>query len=291
MKALTPAFHVQQIQGFAIHVLRSEEMELAVAPELGAKIISLKNLRTQREWLWHPQGPLKLFKNQPHDEFSASPLVGMDECLPTIAACAWRERPLPDHGELWNRSWTVDAAAWQNGVLTTRMKLKCSPLVFERTIELRGQEAVMDYTLNNLSSSTEQYIWALHPLLRLMEGDALELPESTRARLPSATWLDDLSASPARNCAKIFARPVVDAWAAVKNEAQGDRLEFAWDAKDHNTLGLWLTRGGWHGHHHFAIEPTNADDDSLAVAAARGACGSIAARSSAQWRISLRVGL
>jgi hypothetical protein len=54
MKALTHSFAVRQQQGFAIHVLKNEEIEIAVVPELGARIISLMNLRTGREWMWHP---------------------------------------------------------------------------------------------------------------------------------------------------------------------------------------------------------------------------------------------
>src|ERR1700690_4239136 len=100
MKALTQNSAIRQIQGFSVHVLNNEDVELAVVPELGAKIISLRNLRTGREWLWHPLDKVKLFKNHPGDEFCGSPLAGIDECLPTILPCAWRGRELPDHGEV-----------------------------------------------------------------------------------------------------------------------------------------------------------------------------------------------
>ena len=118
------SFTVTEFQGFTVYTLQSDKVALAVVPELGAKIISLKDLRTQREWLWHPDDNLELFINQPHDVFSDSPLVGMDECLPTILPCTWRGRKMPDHGEVWNRSWEVDYDAWQLGVLKTTIKLK-----------------------------------------------------------------------------------------------------------------------------------------------------------------------
>ena len=140
MKVLTNNFAVRREQGFEVYSLENEEIELAVVPELGAKIISLKNLRTGREWLWHPQGGLKLFRNCAGDEFSESPLVGIDECLPTIAPCSWRERKLPDHGELWSLPWDVDDEAWENGILKTGVQLRISPFEFERTIELHGNE-------------------------------------------------------------------------------------------------------------------------------------------------------
>jgi hypothetical protein len=57
-----------------------------------------------------------------------------------------------------------------------------------------------------------------------------------------------------------------------------------------NTLGLWLSRGGWHGHHHFAIEPTSGNHDALAVAAGGKYCGNRAAHAALAWNLSLHVG-
>src|SRR5438445_361846 len=95
-------------QGFEVFILSNQEVELAVVPELGARIISLKDVRTGREWLWHPAGRRKLFRNRTGDNFERSPLVGLDECLPTIAPCSWQERDLPDHGEVWAAAWSLD---------------------------------------------------------------------------------------------------------------------------------------------------------------------------------------
>jgi len=282
----------RQFQGFTVYVLANETVELSVVPELGAKIISLKNRRTHREWLWHPKAGLRLFKNRLHDDFSSSPLVGTDECLPTILPCVWQGRDLPDHGEVWHRPWQVDADAWQNGGLATTIPLGISPLVFQRTIELHGNEIRCRYQLSNLSTTEEHYVWALHPLLRLVAGDDLELPSSTRALFNGENWIDTpASAAPPKNCAKVFACPVREGWAAIKNETQGDRLEFAWDPVENNALGLWLNRGGWHGHHHFAIEPTNANHDSLVVAAGRNRSGAVPANGSVAWQLRLRVGM
>jgi galactose mutarotase-like enzyme len=291
MTTLTKHFTTRQVQGFVVYVMNNGEVELVVVPELGAKIISLKNLRTRREWLWHPKDNLKLFKNRPSDDFSTSPLAGMDECLPTISPCSWQGRELPDHGEVWNQPWKVDEDAWLKGVLTTSIHLKISPFVFERTIELHGNEARFGYKLSNLNSIEEPFVWAIHPLLRLAEGDELDLPSSTRALLNGAAWIDAItSAVPKTNCEKVFASPVSVGSAAINNEITGDRLEFAWEPSENKALGLWLTRGGWHGHHHFAIEPTNANDDSLVVANARKQCGTVAGNGSVAWQLSLKIG-
>jgi hypothetical protein len=137
----------------------------------------------------------------------------------------------------------------------------------------------------------EHYVWAIHPLLSLQPGDRLELPASTRALLNGASWPDTVAcAIPERTSAKVFAKPVSEGQAAIGNPTTGERLEFEWSPAENDTLGLWLTRGGWHGHHHFAIEPTNADTDMLELAAAKGRCGVLAAGDVSTWQIRLRLG-
>jgi len=291
MKALSHNSTVRRFQGFDVYHLSNEEVELAVVPELGAKLISLKDLRTGREWMWHPPGGLKLFRNRASDDFSCSPLAGMDECLPTISACSWQGVELPDHGEVWSAPWQVDAGAWENGMLKTSIRLKLFPFEFQRTIELVENEIQISYRLNNHSAEKKHFLWAVHPLLRLQAGDRLELPASTRALLDGAVWLDAVDAAvPEQGHAKIFAAPVSEGWSAVTNQNSGDRLEFNWNPGENNTLGLWLTRGGWHGHHHFALEPMNADTDALPLAVERNRCGEVAGSSSSSWQIRIRIG-
>src|SRR5690348_5920266 len=158
LKVLTNNSVVRREQGFAVYELSNSEVKLAIVPELGAKIISLKNVRTGREWMWHPHGELKLFHNPPGDDFSRSPLAGVDECLPTIAPCAWHGRELPDHGEVWSAEWDVDENAWKKGVLKTQIRLEISPFDFERTIELEGNTIRLNYRLSNRSTAPEEFL-------------------------------------------------------------------------------------------------------------------------------------
>ena len=282
---------VREVQGFRAYVLTSPKVRIMVVPELGARIISLKDLHTGREWLWHPDGERKLFRNSARDNFENSPLVGIDECLPTIAPCSWRQRALPDHGEVWSPAWSVDSSAWEQGQLRTTVRLGISPLEFERTIELRANEVHFSYRLKNRTATEELYLWAMHPLLRLQEGDELDLPGSTRALLDGASWVDALnSTKPAGDCEKVFAWGVREGRAAVRNPRTGDRLQFEWDVTKNNVLGLWMNRGGWHGHHHFALEPANGEPDGLAQAAERKRCGAVTAHGSAMWTVCIRVG-
>lgn len=290
LKVLTNNPVIRCEQGFAVYELANPEVKIAVVPELGAKIISLKNARTGREWMWHPQGELELFHNSPGDDFSRSPLTGVDECLPTIQPCIWRGRKLPDHGEIWSAEWELDENAWQKGALKTSVRLEISPFDFERTIELDGNTIQFSYRLTNRSGAPEQFLWAMHPLLRLEEGDRLVLPTSTRALCDGANWVDSVdSAVPEGNCSKLLAGPLTEGFSAIHNSKTGERFELEWSPAENNALGLWLTRGGWHGHDHFAIEPTNAGTEELSTAAGRNWCGIVPGSGIATWRVRLRI--
>jgi len=188
----------------------------------------------------------------------------------------------------------VDTGAWENGALRTTVRLKLSPLDFERTIELEEDEVRLCYQLSNWSAAEEFYLWAMHPLLHLQAGDQLKLPGSTRALLNGIAWLDAVNAAHLKlngNGDKVFASPLSEGFAAIQNQATGDRLEFEWNPSENGTLGIWLTRGGWHGHHHFALEPANGEPDALTTAVQRKSCGVVSARSSVSWQIILRVGV
>lgn len=290
MKVLANNVTVRREQGFAVYVLSNRDAEVAVVPELGARIISLKNRRSGREWMWHPAGGLTLFQNCPGDDFSNGPLVGMDECLPTIEPCTWRGRQLPDHGEVWTAAWNVDAEAWKSGVLKTSVRLSVSPFDFERAIELEENEIRLSYQLANRSPAPEYFLWAMHPLLRLQPDDRLVLPPSTRTLMNGATWIDAIDPDVRKgDSCKVLAGPLKAGFAAIRSGHTDDGLEFEWTPAENNGLGIWLTRGGWHGHHHFAIEPTNSGADALTTAVAREWCGTVDGASNTTWQVRVRI--
>jgi hypothetical protein len=130
----------------------------------------------------------------------------------------------------------------------------------------------------------------MHPLVPIYPGDALELTAETRELLANPPWLDSLefeNAQPA--CAKTFAGPLHEGRAAIKNQRSGDRMTFLWDTRLNNTLGVWLTRGGWNSHHHLALEPSNGWPDALADAGARNQCGLVPPRASLEWQVTIQI--
>ena len=281
---------VREIQGFEVYVLQNEHLEIGVVPELGAKVVSLINRRTGRDWMWRPAVECKLFRSRLGDDFANSTMTGWDECLPTIAPCAHRGRQLPDHGEIWSVPWQLDSESWRQAKVRTTVALPVSPFDFERTVALDGNAVRVDYRLRNRNGEPEEFLWAMHPLLPVFAGDALQLTPETRQHLSDEPWIDSLEFAPGQPaCAKRFAGPLREGRAAVGNAQSGDRIAFAWDTRLNDTLGLWLTRGGWNGYHHLALEPTNGCPDALEAASAQRRCGIVPAHSTLSWQIAIQV--
>lgn len=279
----------QTVQGFSTIGLRSVAAELLMVPELGGRVISLRNLKTGREWLWHQDRPDWLWANRSGDSFGVSPQAGIDECVPTVAPCNFRGRNIPDHGEVWYRKWELDQIALEKQVLKATMNLPISRMVFSRAIQIKDDTTFLfEYDLENLGPSEEPYIWSLHPLKTIMDGDVLELPdEVTSLRLDGGlgvpitrgdTWaypepfpgirLDrcQVPGQVDERCVKGFAGPLKSGRAAIRNTFLGDRLEIRWDTTAVPYLGLWINRG-LSGFHHAALEPCTGIPDSLAIAA------------------------
>ena len=119
---------------------------------------------------------------------------------------------------------------------------------------------------------------------------AEEQPLSHKYAMEIASWLAGMNLTTIQPaCIKTYAGPLREGRAAMVNSASGDRLTVFWDTRLNDTLGVWLTRGGWHGHHHVALEPSNGCPDDLLTAAARGRCGVISANATLDWKVAIQI--
>jgi hypothetical protein len=266
--------------------LRSDELEIVVLPEVGAKVYSLRNRCSGREWMWTPPEGATFEPLSLRTPFEQSSLVGADECLPTIAACTWRGRSIPSHGEAWSAVWEIDKLALTHGRLVTRLQLPVSPFWVERTIRVDGNKAIFDYALRNTDFVPQEFMWAFHPLMQIEEGDRLELPGISQLLSDSSIgvplggrgdmlpWpyptegvvLNQLDLGRPNAAVKLFTEEHAASSATIQNERTGDALRFDFDPQRVDTLGIWLTRGGWNGYHHLAVEPGIGAPDPLDVA-------------------------
>ena len=263
--------------GFEIHTLSNDALSLSIAPELGGRLVSLKDNNSGREWLdgWSPAGKRRIWQPTDPANFETGPGAGVDECFPTVLPCRIGRKSYPDHGDLWNRAPEFDRELAVRGVFRCFWKPGSVPVTFERRISIRGDKMLIDYRLENLADRNTPFLWAWHPLFTWKPGDQIRFPKSTATCLTgggdSLPWPEispgtDLSKAAfpkgATPAAKVFIAPKSKGVAEIHANS-GSTLRLTWPAELFPYAGIWITRGFWKGLHHWAVEPTNAPVDCL----------------------------
>lgn len=171
-------------------------VRVVVCPGLGARVLSLVDQWTGREWLVGGEPPdagpdgVAAAWAAPDAAYSGDVAFGWDECLPTIARCPDPAdpdgAPLRDHGDQWGRP--ADVAA-DGAVLAATWRGPGDRYRFTRRIRLDGPRVVAEYELENRADAELPVLWAMHPLLALEPGGCLEVEGLSSVRVADATGL------------------------------------------------------------------------------------------------------
>jgi galactose mutarotase-like enzyme len=302
-------------------------MRLAVLPELGGKIVSLRDIATDFDWLWHhPALPMR--RPMPGESYvEHHDTGGWDEILPTVDPCRvpgspWGDEPLTDHGVLWGRLWHAGSCDDQS--VSLQLHDAGLPIAMSRRIELAAGAGPLriDYELTNRTDQPLPFIWAAHPLIAIEPGMRIELPHrpdgSTMAtcvggacsmidtrsiplhtpfRWPHLGALD-LSMVPPRDAqplaVKIFTEPVMNPSITLTRPADRGSLTMTLHADHPHALGLWLNFGAWSGsgdapYFNAGIEPTTSPADRLDTALSAGSAAMLAPRATRRWSIAVHL--
>jgi len=111
-------------------------------------------------------------------------------------------------------------------------------------------------------------------------GDQLETAGFTRTLLMARPGIDAVASTiPENNSAKFLPRRVSEGWAAIGQSSHRLPAGVEWSPVENERFGI-VAHARWFGTviHHFAIEPTNANDDSLAVQPPGNHCGTVAGK-------------
>ena len=316
MKAIRPTtWH-----GRPAWALESDALRAVMVPEMGAKIVALRDRRTGCEWLvgpipGRPVGPVAY-----PAPFERQDMAGWDEMFPTIVACAYpgpgphHGTPLPDHGEAWQLPWAVIRS---QGELVLSLTGRALPYRLTRAASLPAPDALrLQYTLENLGTEPMPYLWAAHPQFIAGPGYRAILPPQvtevvntlpaswgwgppeTRFSWPEAATpegravrLDEAGPATLHRGRKLFAPPGArPSWAALRDERRGHWLRLEWDPAEVPYLGLWLDEGAVHTATVAAPEPSTGWYDSLALAWQKGQVCSVPALGTRRWSLTVRLG-
>jgi galactose mutarotase-like enzyme len=288
-------------EGFESTCVHTGLIELTLISELGGKISSLRDTRTNREWLW--RNPRYPYKRVPHGSsyIAEADTGGWDECFPSVSACSYPAEPwqgvaIQDHGELWSQVSELEIDEHEHDETITLLAGwhgVALPYTFTRTIRLFANSAVIrvNYEVVNNADQSMNYVWSIHPLLAIEPGMELHLPHSARFHVAGSIPQDLVSpeqniqypfAAPGLNfpampetsagCAiKIWSDPLPagEGWAAIR--ANDGELKMRWDVALLPQVAAWMNFGAWAAdggtpYYNLGLEPCIGAQDSLADA-------------------------
>ncbi|MFH5831753.1 DUF5107 domain-containing protein [Halalkalibaculum sp. DA3122] len=294
--------------------LENEHIKIILNPEMGGKMVSLFSKKTGTEFLLDPPSERPV---QPDygDPFDLRFAYGFDECFPTIEACQVQTEngsvELPDHGELWSRSWEYHQKDEESITLSIEGKKLNYSLTKE--IALNGSSLNITYYLENKSDGTLEYLWSAHPLLFVESNDRVLLGKSEKVVVywytgkgvdsiedvidwppkvgnADAIDLSRVQSIEANVAVKLFSTESNIGQAGLYKSKADETLVFSFDKRKLPYLGIWLCYGGWpeDGEERsctVSLEPTTAQTDSLSEAIKTGEAAKIKNNVIHQWEI------
>lgn len=297
--------------------MATSAVALEVVAEVGARIVSLRDLGNGREWLLQGVPPSEAEGMAWSNEavvFAGRESFGWDECLPTVAPCPDpldpAVPPLRDHGDQWGRGAYL-AVDDTGGAVTHTWSVPRWPYRLARRLSFEDPRTVLaEYELTSLSDQALPILWSQHPVFSLEPGTRLELSGVTEVVRTSQAGIDlplrsswplaqtvagerlDLSVvhSGLGWSAKLYAESPSGPVHAVAPDAA--RLAIDWDRAFAPALGIWLSYGGWPPGgppvEQVALEPTTSAHDDLAAAQADGQHRILPPRGRQAWWVRLR---
>lgn len=253
--------------------VESDALSVGIVPGSGGRIASLRDRVREYEWMWAPpEMPGGALTRSIGDDFAGSPLVGADECIPTVGPCVVDGTEMPDHGEAWTKRFAASRAA--NGAHRAEVELRRVPMRFARTASVTDATLRLDYEVHRLDGTPRPWLWSWHPLMVMPSEPVLSaVGVHPSCRLESGegvTASDDFvrtpldhDAGPLRRLnlggpgrsAKLFFDVEPEGSMTLADSSRGVAITVAWRGEAIRGLGLWINRGGWNGFEHVAIEP------------------------------------
>lgn len=294
---------------------KSERLCVQIIPELGSKIISLKDRLTGREWLWRGERP---FGGPGYGlPFNKGDGAGWDEMFPSINQCLYSHYPwcgieVPDHGEVWSIPW--DAKIGTNGLSCSVHGIRF-PYYLEKRFSFPAPQVLrMDYVLHNLSPFPFFFLWAAHPLFNIKEGMEILVPDdlsevkvsySFGNRLGNFGDVVDWPIAESKNghiCLNkvewknskaaekfYFNSKLSKGWASLWDSDTGEKLTIHFPVDRVPYLAIWANYGGFDGNYQVAIEPSTGFLDDLSYAIGENEISKVEGRSTYCWFLEVAI--
>lgn len=301
-------------KGIDCYYLENKLLRLIVAPERGAKILSLVYKPQKFEVLFQPVNGTYPVADYGAD-FAKYDTSGADEMFPTIDACdyPYEEYPgikLPDHGELWSLPWNVIE---DHKALTTEIKGVALPYIFSRSIILQENILHFTYKVQNTGDQPLYGLWAFHGLVACDEATRIILPKVnkvitvhnsktlgligrkhsfplTSSQTGETYSLESIAPKSAGKTEKFYADGPVTIGEAALTLNQGQLLyKVLFPAQKVPYLGVWVNEGGFKQEYNCALEPATGYYDSLEIAKEQKSITALLPQQSMEWYLDIEL--
>jgi galactose mutarotase-like enzyme len=225
-----------------------------------------------------------------------------------------RGGPAPDHGDFWQLAWKVTETSDKH------LRLQATgfsvPLFFSKELILEGGTLHIRYQVDNLALSSTPFLYAVHPLFAVSQGDRILLPQevdslalyySRHNRLgtngmtipwPETKYgisLDAVEDASTGIAEMLYTGRLRDARCGIyrSSHRQGIKMTFELDKLPY--LGLWICYGGWPENstqplqYAVALEPTTAPCGTLDEALRQNLAITLGVGESFAWEIRFQV--
>ncbi len=284
-------------RGFKTVILENELIRATVLADFGAKLHEFIYKPSHRDFLYH------------HPRVECRPPVfganvdnwwtgGLDEAIPTGHPCNYKGEDYPFLGEAWSLPWDYEIQQRdpQEVVVYLRRPLIISPLVVERWISLRQDEALLRFRhkITNVGNAPVEFLWGLHPGFAINSDCRIDLPagemvvqesvpddrlgaSGTRYHWPFATDNNgnriDMRAIPSAAAGTMdfhYATELTEGWLAITDTRRKEGVALVFSKEIFPCAWLWLVYGGWRGIYTAAVEAWTGYPAKLSEAVASG---------------------
>ena len=296
--------------------IENDSLRVTVWPKQGGKVVSIvAQTSAGPVELLHP--PLHSYGTATASSgFQFSDAGGWDECFPSVAACAMGGIQIPDHGDVWRKLWTAD---FDGSILNASVDAFSVPVRFSKHLSLDDAKLQTEYTAENISQQTTEFLWSAHPLFQVEEGDRILLPGSVADVHVEGSTIDGLVGLDSR-CAwpmaeisggecidlskvgppdsttahKLFAGRLSSGWCGLYRSKLQLGILMQFDPALTPYAGLWISQAQWPAgsarrQYTVALEPTFAPCDALDRASAMGCSMILKPGDSFSWPLVLSV--
>jgi hypothetical protein len=270
------------VAGWRAVRLTSDALSVTVLPDKGADIYEIVDLATGIDPLFKASWGLQPPGAAPREGSDGAAFLenyegSWQELLPnTNEACVYRGSPMPFHGEVATRPWSVSVEADHGDLAAVRFTVDCQivPLRLERLMTLRPgtRQLVLDERVSNRSPDAVDFVWGHHCVLGpplIAAGAELRTPAASIVT-PAELWEDTARLEPGQRSAWPMARlrgggeadlsvvpgpetsshddvyltDLAGGWAEVRNPALGLGFRLDWDPEVFRWIISWQPFGG-----------------------------------------------